>query len=322
MNNFDFSGVHIFWEIIDILLADCEPTLEEWDTLFSTPGYTALLASEFTREFFINKFRLAYKPSLRVELNKILDNKKDSFLLHYLEVESRRAELLDYEISLKQHKLNIPLEHCMEWLPFSEVISFPPVSYVIFCNDGRGYNPIVIDLLASIKLDKFIQLFLAHEFHHFYRNQHLAFSKNNIPKTHSQLFRVLDQIQCEGIADCIDKTIMIQDNHPFAQGLKQKVSNAPEYLTLFEETLYDFSQSNITVEEAGRILNDNLPQSGHPIGYYMAQHIIANGLKDEMINSFADCIDFFNVYHRATIGHDTTAYKLKDQTIDILNTIV
>lgn len=67
--NFDFSGIDKFWDIILILEKDIEPSEEQWDSLFKTPGYRVLISQEFSRDFFERNFCLAFMPSKEVELN-------------------------------------------------------------------------------------------------------------------------------------------------------------------------------------------------------------------------------------------------------------
>ena len=64
----DLSGVERFLEITAILEQDQEPTAEQWDRLFATPGYAVLLKREFSREFFVQRFSLAFKPSKKADL--------------------------------------------------------------------------------------------------------------------------------------------------------------------------------------------------------------------------------------------------------------
>jgi ubiquinone/menaquinone biosynthesis C-methylase UbiE len=66
--NADFSGVERFLALTAILERDQEPSIEQWDRLFSTPGYAVLLKREFRRDFFAGRFRLAFMPSKKTEL--------------------------------------------------------------------------------------------------------------------------------------------------------------------------------------------------------------------------------------------------------------
>ena len=47
----DFSGMPLFWRIVDKLSMGIESEKSEWDSLFASRGYKSIL-HEFTPEFF------------------------------------------------------------------------------------------------------------------------------------------------------------------------------------------------------------------------------------------------------------------------------
>ncbi len=61
--NIDFSGVEKFLELTAMLEKDQEPSLEQWNELFSTPGYDVLITREFRKEFFIERFKSLFSGS-------------------------------------------------------------------------------------------------------------------------------------------------------------------------------------------------------------------------------------------------------------------
>jgi len=52
---FDFTAIDLFWDIQTTLAADEEPTEQQWQALFDTPGYRALTASEFPVDFLYDR---------------------------------------------------------------------------------------------------------------------------------------------------------------------------------------------------------------------------------------------------------------------------
>jgi len=92
----DFSGVRKFLDLTTTLEADKEPSPDEWDALFMTPGYDVLLKREFRRDFFVERFRLAFMPSRADALTEQM--KKDTgfaaqFLPHYLRAKAMRRDI-------------------------------------------------------------------------------------------------------------------------------------------------------------------------------------------------------------------------------------
>ena len=90
----DFSGVEKLLELTAVLERDQEPTQDQWDALFATPGYAVLLQREFQKDFFVERFKLAFMPSRAEALKEQM--KKDTgfraqFLPHYLRVKTMRG---------------------------------------------------------------------------------------------------------------------------------------------------------------------------------------------------------------------------------------
>jgi len=84
----DFSGIEKFINILSILKNDKEPTENEWNELFSAPGYRALIENEFDKSFFKDNFTLAFMPS-KAEVLRDRTSKNDivsRFLQHYVYV--------------------------------------------------------------------------------------------------------------------------------------------------------------------------------------------------------------------------------------------
>jgi len=59
----DFSGMKVFWEIMECLEKDIMPSEDKWDELFNTPGYITGNEHEFSHDYFIKFYTLAYMPS-------------------------------------------------------------------------------------------------------------------------------------------------------------------------------------------------------------------------------------------------------------------
>ena len=52
------------------------------------------------------------------------------------------------------------------YLPDFEVESYPPVAFVLFAPDARGYDTVVLDVFHTIDQREYLLRFVAHEFHH------------------------------------------------------------------------------------------------------------------------------------------------------------
>ncbi len=303
-NNFDFSAIPVFWHIVDILSANEEPSVKDWDDLFNTPGYSVLTRREFSKDFFKKNFRLAFKPSLKDELNqKLQQNNKESYYLHYYVKVKNNREKLGYQLNkLKSRSLNKEaLDLTLRYLPVNSVSSFPPVAFVIFENNGRGSSPIVVDLQATLEWD-FIS-FLAHEFHHFYRNKLTKLDFNSMKKEDKPLVEAMIKIEAEGIADRVDKKKWFNSSYrqssPYAYDFKNEVRKTPQLLTKINNLLEMYSLQESSRETLGKQIREIIPQKGHPTGYFMASLIEEKLGRNELVKCVGNPFRFFIAYHNA-----------------------
>ncbi len=303
-SNFDFSAIHEFWHIVDLLSANIEPSANEWNNLFNTPGYKVLTRQEFTKDFFKRNFRLAFKPSLKKELEENLKKSdRQSYYLHYyLKVKNNRKQL-EYQLNkLKRRSLNKEaLDLTLRYLPVNNVSDFPPVAFVIFENNGRGSSPIVVDLQATLEWD-FIS-FLAHEFHHFYRNKLTKLNYGNISAADRPLVEAMIKIEAEGIADRVDKKKWFATSYrevsPYAVEFKREVKRTPQLLNKINGLLKMYAGNSAGRKKIGNEILSSIPQKGHPAGYFMATLIEEQLGRNELKKCVGNPFRFFITYNNA-----------------------
>ena len=308
--NFDFSGMEQFWKIVSILEKDIEPTAEQWDSLFNTPGYKVLTIQEFSRDFFIKYFSLAFMPSkaeeLRIELEK--GGIKAEYLKHFVRVKNMKLEIKRQEKKLQSSGslMADALNYAKEYLPEGMIEDYPlpPVSFVIFGNDARGYSPIVVDTLFSIDNGAYLPYLLGHEFHHFYRNKKLTFKFPNEKNADYNIIWTINQIQAEGIADQIDKKYLIFNGGPFeqeqwAKKYKEYLNASPNIIKEMDELLAEIADSSDNYNKISQKFCELVPMSGHPTGYYMTNLIIEKLGKRALIEQIGNPFAFFRLFNQA-----------------------
>ncbi len=313
----DVSGMNYFWKVFDLLCKDQEPDQECWGSLFATPGYSVLTKSEFSPEFFMEKWRLAFQPNRREERKKALD-KGDPFLKHYFAVLENKEELKAYQerVLKEEGLLSRAKELALKYLPSGSYPGYPPVSLVVFQFDARGYNPVVIDLLAALKMQEVLIPFLAHEFHHYYRNK----TRKQLAGPEHLLW-VIDQIHAEGTADLLDKGPRIKEGDPQIGTYKQLVEDAPEYLKFLNDRLLEMGKDKEKVLAEEKILREKLPQSGHPVGYHMAELIRIEFGIEKIRSEVSDPLAFFWSFHQAEIKAGLSR-TLTPEAIKILESLL
>jgi hypothetical protein len=304
----DFSGIELFWQIVDLLSQDEEPSPELWRALFATPGYRALTRSEFEPSFFQGSFRLAYMPSLSDSLATALEEGRDGRLLrHYRQVEERRAELEAFAKDLKRSgPMEEPSRLAGEWLPHPSPEEPAPLALVVFDLDARGYDPIVIDVMAAKELD--LLSFLAHESHHWYRNDRAMVDWDGVAPHDEELLWTLYQIQGEGIADQIDKRSWIDGGAPVPAAREAYATDYIETLAATPATIRELDSLLAALGAAseedhragiGTRFAALVPMSGHPTGYYMARMILEVLGRERLVIDVANPVAFFQAYDEA-----------------------
>jgi hypothetical protein len=328
-SSLDFSGISAFWKIVETLQEDAEPTPEQWNILFATPGYQVLTQSEFRVSFFKRNFALAFMPSKKAELETALKSKRQRpFLQHYMKALERRSELDAKMVELeKSTVIAAALRRAREYLPDEIVSHKPPVSFVIFANDARGYDPIVMDLLAT--LDQDITPFLGHEFHHWYRNHLLAYFVRAIERSDQALVAVLNQLQAEGIADQIDKKAWFgpagaipPSRVSYARRFQEALDKTPKviqsldaYLTLYKDVEPE------TRRKIGKKMSRLIPMSGHPTGFYMANAILEKLGKDHLVEHVGNPFAFFRLYQQAAETDQGRHPTFSEESMELIETL-
>lgn len=308
--NSDFSGMDQFWKILDTLQKDRKPTQSSWDSLFSTPGYAVLTQSEFSREHFVHYFSLAFMPSKSAEFKEELKKTdwKIRYNKHIAKVPQNREPIQNQRKKLETTPTLIDgsLNLARAYLPKYEIdsSSLPPISFVIFGNDARGYSPIVIDLLYCVDQEDNLKYLIGHESHHFYRNQMLTFQPPDLDSTDHDIIWVLNQLQAEGIADQIDKRINFfeggyLEHSKWAQRYKDFLRDSPEIIRKMDELLTAYSEEPSNRQKLAVQLRELIPMSGHPTGYYMASMIIEDRGKKSLIRDIGNPFKFVRLYNEA-----------------------
>jgi hypothetical protein len=302
---FDFSGIDRFWTMADILEKGREPSEDEWAALFRTPGYRELMRREpsFSPRYFKERIELAFMPSRAGQRKTALEGKTVRGLEHFVRLRAARPDLERLGRDLARGTLlDEALRKAGAFLPAGAMDGEPrpPVAFIFFGPDARGYVPMIIDL--GYALDKgagFVDL-LAHEAHHYYRGRSLAYDEGGVQARHAGLFNSLGQLQMEGMADQIDKhepyfLAAVPVATDYADRYRTNVADAPRLLAEYDKRLAAMADA------PARISSLPLAQSGHPTGYYMARRIIDNGDREALVATAGNPFAFFYLYNKAAL---------------------
>ncbi|MCG3217191.1 MAG: hypothetical protein KAS63_10715 [Candidatus Heimdallarchaeota archaeon] len=303
----DISGFEKFIELTNKLEENKNLSNKDWNLLFSTPGYNALIESEYNKDFFVKSFTLVFDSTKSESLEQELETSISRYLKYYLKVKENKEEYQKNVNSIQEKwdkiEVNI-ITRSLSLLPNIEYLSDPTISIVIFDTDARGYETVVIDAAFAENLESFVSM-VSHEVFHFFRNKHLCYNKEDVEESDKDLIWGLNQLHSEGIADQIDKDYFIygKTKTPFPQGyinlFKKSVRDAPETIKKIDKLISQLSEDHSKRKEIIDELRRTIPLAGHPTGYYMTTLIIKNGLVEKLIKDASNPFSFFRLFNEA-----------------------
>lgn len=332
--NFEFSGVHEFWKIMDVLIQDKEPTNEQWDALFNTPGYVELLRREFKAETFKQYYRAAYMPSKIADIERMKNAASDGGNKFRIWFTNAMFESLNYARENKEKIIakvksfdTFPYtenstKELLKFLPEDSVGAPPDVSFIIF-NDSRGYIPVIMSINELTREEELLTperlailqsqghskqlphvLYFAHEFFHYYRDQRLEIRFPDRESDDYSLIWQLDQIENEGIADLINVSQLYLDGCCFAdtewaRQIREEQAQQPDVLRKFDKILGIIHCDPHKQKELNAQIRRLITRAGHPTGFYMTNVILEQLGKQALVEVVRNPFKFFFLYNIA-----------------------
>ena len=317
----DFSGVHAFWRLVDILQMQGEPTANAWDDLFATPGYAALEAREGRRASIQLAMQAAFAPSNRRLRDSLLAaNGWTARVIRHLETLPPRRAVLDTFADRMRHDdvVSRAAARAQTLLPAGTVARYgkPAVAFVFFLPDGRGYPGVIVADLANVMSKADPEQFFAHEATHFYWAQlsraRRAGGDTATTRGARSLESLLMKIAEEAAGDQFDKSAAadagdamlarISPDTAFRRYLaeyRDEVRRAPDELRRLDAMLARIASDTSRMQTLADSTSRALPLEGRPVGMYMARAIRAQ-LGDSAFAAIAgDAVGFFRAYQQA-----------------------
>ena len=309
----DFSGVDRFWQIVDILARDAEPSAAQWRALLQSPGYR--LAETNLGPVMRQDMEIAFRPSRRAEFERLTTDSSDRALrLEHLAAALRgRAALVAFRDSLARGSPIVDaVRRAAQLLPPGATAHGEPplVAFAIFKDDAYSLpQGVAIDLLYARRVP--LLLILAHEFHHTYVNRLNKPVPPGPPAADAALRDALYNVRNEGIADQIDKPYPFSSPIPamasYVARYNAEYARTPVTLQQFDSLLSAIADDRRKMDELGMTAQMLLWSNGHPNGAYMAREIIETFGVDSLFPGVADPAAFFRTYAAAEIVHGRPA---------------
>ncbi len=333
---FDFSGLPLFWEVVDILEKNREPSDAEWNKLFSHPAYLQIDQQGQRKRRLLKYMPYAYMPSNKKILDSILtktDGYANFVCSHLVEVAKNRKELSEYAEWLKESGYpEKALEAAKVYLPpgMTEQFEPPKVYLILFERNGFGGRNLVLDLfnVMNNKDEKNIG-FIAHEAHHSYRGR---IDKSRSPERESEyylLYYAFSGLLEEGIACLLDKrhypdldlNTVSEDERSSIQTFRKAYINAPNTFKKMDENLKKIASGGPNTAELGKQIHSSLTWGGHPDGMYMAVAIEKALGRKKLIKLNGNAFAFFLAYNKAAKKLKGDHYIFSKESIKLVKSL-
>jgi len=317
----DLSSVDEFFQVTSTLLNGKEISAEQWRSFDRSSAYREF--AERTDSTLINTIRssiyLAFGNGNPVEKERILNIPQEEMnrhpeemlqkliLINYLDVNDHYSSLRtfreQYDFQALVEKARDRLRSFLEISPDS-VSGLKPVYFLFISADGKNKEEaIYLDFnLIYKKTEAQRADFLAHEYFHNFRERY----ENHDFNYKNYLNYSLDAIQNEGIADLIDKTggygkYFTEAGEPpeMVATWVRLYDQAQEDLERLQQLVMKYAKGEMTEAEMEEEIQDIVRFNGHPIGFFMASHIVSAGYSSEMLTSFYDPNEFYRLYNEA-----------------------
>jgi len=325
-SNFDFSAIEPFWKIVSVLERDEEPTDAEWDSLLLKPGYKMLLSKEMKMDWMKKYLRIAVMPSRQHEVQTWIEKGywDAKFPLHFWDVVKQKDSIQLFVKELKKSAIQQQaLKIALDYFPADmHVEELPPVSFIFFDKDARGYDPILMDAFYALEKYKTQELpyLLAHEMHHYIRNKRRVFAYPAEENTDFNLIWTFDQIHMEGIADQIDKDLMfaVSANKKRTNRYQELLLKTPMHIRQLDRLLVAYAEDSANAKEIGVAIRKAVPMSGHPMGYFMAKTILQFESKAVLMCKIGNPFAFLQRYQEAALKSGGTKPVFSEKAIALI----
>jgi hypothetical protein len=339
----DISGIDQFWRIADVLVTGREPAPEMWDALFQTPGYAALQTRERRRADLTAGIRAALSPanrSLRDSLLK-LDGWAARVIRHVQTLPARRVALEAFAAQFREKNvLAAAIVRAQALLPPGAEARFgtPPVAFIFFLPDGRGYPGLIVADLAKVANDVDPVAFFAHEATHFYWARLSADRERDTSRRPvigagpERLASLLMKIAEESAGDQFDKLDAVTSD---SLQLTQRYSD-PGFLSYLLQYRRELAVAEVQLRRLDSAIaqmgaqpdrmmrladsaSNALPLEGRPVGMYMAQ-AIRRELGDARFAQVAgDPVAYFVAYQSAAARNSCGCIAFSPETMSVVS---
>ncbi len=334
----DLTSVDEFFKVTSTLKKGNEISAAQWKDFDSSSCYktyakrkdkTVINIIKNSINIVFGNGRIAEKDSIlsitKEEMNKnpMLMNKK-LLLTNYIDINNNYEPIKSFRENYDFNALVVKTKQRLSsflGITIDSTTKFKPLYFLFLIADGKNNeDAIYVDFNLIYKKTEEQRInFLAHEFFHNYRENF----ENHDFNYKSDLNHCIDLIQNEGIADLIDKSEGYEKYFDEVGELPEMVeiwvnlyNQAQADLERFHNVILKYAKEEISEKEMVDKILEIVRFNGHPIGFFMANHIVKAGYKNEMLKTFYNPYEFYSLYNKA--AKEENLFQLSNEFMDYL----
>ncbi|MDP5045291.1 MAG: hypothetical protein NWQ06_09970 [Leeuwenhoekiella sp.] len=331
-----FEPLNAYWDLVDTLKNGDSLSKEKWDDF---------LAIEANRTYVDNQgFDANYLERFRKNLELVYMPKNDSLLQTYIPAIEKdpssywfiykvyvykkyENELKAFQKQLEDPKyINRIYEQAFEWLPRDLQRKETGVNFYLIGieNDAIAGGEVVIATLWNLYNQDKINLgsTAGHEMHHILRN---PVNFESVAESDLGLLYFLNGVLNEGSADMIDKpkNIQFEDEIPGELQFKEFVlDQADSIIKAVNTNIIELQKSKGASFKTERDYRNLVKwTSGHCPGYYMADIIVRNGYKKQLLKNIQNPFYFMYLYNKAAKKDKSSPALFSESSIKYIKSL-
>lgn len=312
--SFHTEALDAYWKMIEPLKKGDSLSKETWNKFLDLDANKIYIKNQGFDKNYLERLRksveVVYMPQnaeiLAKRIEAIEKDPSTYWLTYKVYVYKKyEKELKEFQSTVGTPQyLEASYKNTFKWLPKNLQVKDPEIKIYLLGieNDAiAGSSGLVLTLWNLYNNDK-IQLggLLGHEMHHYLRN---PFDYKNIAKEDEGLMYFLNVILNEGSADLIEKPTNIAHNDEIPYGLQIRdfllpqadsiVKVAKQYI---EEMKFSDGKNFKTEKDYRNLVKWT---SGHNPGYFMADIIVRNGYRNQLLKNIKNPFQFIHLYNKA-----------------------
>jgi hypothetical protein len=306
----DASPLDAYWQMIEPLKRGERLSKETWQQFIKIDANATYIKNQGFDSSYLERLRKAIEMVYLPEYDSLFKARYQKPLDYWLLYKVGNYKVYEKELKAYQQMVQQPgyfddaYKYVWEWLPKSlqRRDTATRVYLLGIENDAiAGGHIMILTLWTAYNQEKIKRgILTAHEFHHILRT---PADYGTIRDQDKGLMYVLERVLNEGSADMIDKGIGLanKDKVPFElyyeDFLLGKVDSIMKVLNTDLEQMAVTAGTQFKTERQFRELLKW--SSGHCPGYYMANIIVRNGYKKQLVADVQNPFIFFRLYNKA-----------------------